>query len=336
MKTQFESFCSRRLCDGCKRCLKGEKMVLFITGICPRDCKYCPLSEKRKNVDKVMANERECKSIKDAIEEVKLSNAKGCGITGGDPLIKLERTIKYARELKKEFGKKFHIHIYLSTRLVNEKNLKKISEVVDEVRFHPEWEKDLDEEIEKISLAKKFFDKKNIGIEIPLLPEKEIETFSLLKKAIPLVGFINLNELEIGDTNFDWIQKNYKMNKDTYTIKGSLELGKKVLKKFGKLVNIHLCSARTKNWYQFKNRLNNYNTLKFSKKTNEGTVIYFSTKDKIIKKLLNKENYYLDKQKKQFIINPKFLKKLEEKIKVLRIEEYPSFDRDIVEEEERW
>jgi hypothetical protein len=34
---------------------------------------------------------------------------------GGDPLLFLNRTINYAKALKKAFGKKFHIHIYLHT-----------------------------------------------------------------------------------------------------------------------------------------------------------------------------------------------------------------------------
>jgi ribosomal protein L9 len=63
-----------------------------------------------------------------------------------------------------------------------------------------------------------------------------------------------------------------------------------------------------------QNRLENYNTLKFSKKTGEGTVVYFSTKDKKIRKTLDRKDYYFDKNKKQFIINPAKLKGLENKI----------------------
>jgi hypothetical protein len=39
-------------------------------------------------------------------------------------------------------------------------------------------------------LAREFFLKKNIGIEIPLLPDKEKESYLILKKSLPFVGFI--------------------------------------------------------------------------------------------------------------------------------------------------
>lgn len=314
-------------------CLKGEKMVLFVTGICPRNCKYCPLSKKRKNVDKVFANERECRNFKEIEKEIINSNAKGCGVTGGDPLYDFKRTIKILSQIRNRF-KKFHIHIYLSTLLVDEDKLKKLSKYVDEVRFHPDLEKDIDEEVKKIALARKHFDKKNVGIEIPIFPDKEKETIKFLEKAVEHVGFLNLNELEIGDSNFDWIKKNYSLNEDTYTVENSISIGKKIIKKFSGKVNVHLCTARTKNWYQFRNRLKKYSQKKFFKKTDDGTQIYFSTREKEIQKILKKEDYYFDEEKKQFILNPKIVPKLIGKIRMKRLEEYPTSDRDVVESED--
>lgn len=334
MKTKYESFSCGNLCEGCKRCLEGKKMVLFVTGICPRNCNYCPLSKKRKNVDKVFANERECRSFKEIEKEIINSNAKGCGVTGGDPLFNFKRTIKILSQIRNRFKKNFHIHIYLSTLLIDEKKLEILSKYVNEVRFHPDLEKNIEEEVKKIAIAKKYFDKKNIGIEIPLFPDKEKETIKFLENAIEHIGFLNLNELEIGESNFDWIKKNYSLNEDTYTIKNSIITGKKIIKKFDKKINIHLCTAKTKNWYQFRNRLKNYSQKKFFKKTEDGTQIYFSTRDKKIQKILKKEDYYFDEEKKQYILNPKVISKLIDKIKINKLEEYPTSDRDVVESEE--
>jgi pyruvate formate-lyase activating enzyme-like uncharacterized protein len=77
---------------------------------------------------------------------------------------------------------------------------------------------------------------------------------------------LNLNELEIGDSNFDWIKKNYSLNEDTYTVENSISIGKKIIKKFSGKVNVHLCTARTKNWYQFRNRLKKYSQKKILQK----------------------------------------------------------------------
>lgn len=332
METQYESFCSGKLCEGCKKCLKGRKLVLFIGGVCSRDCEYCPLSKRRKNVDTIFANERECKTIYDVFDEVRLSGASGCGITGGDPLHYFDRTIEYASKLKQKFGKKFHIHIYLSTKLVTREKIEKLSEVVDEIRFHPEININ-PEEIKKVSYGREFFDKENVGMEIPLFPDKEKETFALIDAMLPHIRFLNLNELEIGDTNFDWIKKNYEMSEDGYTAIGSVELGKKIIEKFGHKLNIHVCTARTKNWYQYRNRMKNYKPIKFGKMTNDGTVIYFTTKDMKVRDMLREKDLFFDRGKEQFIINPTQVANVHKKVEVLRIEECPTFDRDIIESE---
>ena len=155
MKTKFCSHCVNGIAEGCKFCVKGEKLVLFVSGKCKRNCWYCSLSKKRKNKDIIFANERQIKNIKELIEEIKESKATSCGITGGDPLLFLNRTIKLSKVMKNMFGKKFHIHIYLPTKYVNEEKLRKLSGYVDEVRFHPEFlinKNSVGKDIEKIRL----------------------------------------------------------------------------------------------------------------------------------------------------------------------------------------
>ena len=172
-RTQFYSWKIGTLSRGCSLCVQGRKLVLYITGLCSRNCYYCPLSDNRKNKDKIWANERLITTKEEMIEEAIISKATGAGITGGDPLIRLDRTVEYAKALKNKFGKKFHIHIYLTLNLVTKTNLKKLySAGIDEVRFHPDFDKE--KEWNKIFLAKKF--KWKIGVEIPVIPGKEKET----------------------------------------------------------------------------------------------------------------------------------------------------------------
>src|SRR3989338_2113050 len=92
-----------KLAEGCVLCAQGKKLVLFVTGVCPRKCFYCPLSEKKMNKDVIFANEIETKDIKEIIQEAKDNLAEGVGITGGDPLSKLDRTLEYIIAFKKEF-----------------------------------------------------------------------------------------------------------------------------------------------------------------------------------------------------------------------------------------
>jgi hypothetical protein len=346
MKTQFASFCNPDVCKGCKLCVKGEKLVLFVGGKCSRNCWYCSLSKNRKNSKTTYANERPIRWKKDLILEAIESNSKGAGITGGDPLIYFRKTIKYAKALKKKFGKEFHIHIYLPLTKVNEKKLNKLHKYIDEVRFHPSFlinpdKKLKDEEIEKIKTASRIFGVENTGIELPMMPEKKKEIYQFIKELEGTIGFANLNELEISETNFYTITKKYTLNEDTYTIRNSVTTGKQIVdqaKKDKLKINVHLCTARTKDSYQYINRLIKHNILPFGNKTDEGTVVYFAvypnnlnSDEKIIKRLT--KNYFIDKPNKRILINMTDVLKVYEKtnLKIARVEEHPTFGQDRME-----
>ncbi len=345
IKTKFDSFCCNGFAEGCRLCVQGKKLVLFVTGKCSRACAYCSLSNKRKNKDIIWANERECKSIKDVLEEARASNSKGAGITGGDPLIVLNRTIKLTRALKTNFGKSFHLHIYLPTNLVTKEKLRKLKKAgVDEVRFHPSLSKEICEEISKIKLSKKFWPRKNIGIEVPMFPDKKEDLLNFIIQIHPFIGFVNLNELEISDTNFNYIKSRYKLNEDTYTIKGSKEAGLWILKQIEKKqlgLKVHLCTARTKNLFQYKNRIKLRKIMPFGYKTEQGSVRYFIIDLKDYKKReINdivrkfKGSSFLDIDRERIILLESSVKKaLKQGYKVERVEELPTFDAIELERE---
>ena len=338
LKTPYESYCINGLAKGCKYCVKGEKLVLFISGKCSRSCWYCSLSDKRKNKDIIWANERQIKSIKELIDEVKESNATSAGITGGDPFLFLNRTLKYAKALKHKFGKSFHIHIYLPTKLLTKDKLKQLSRYIDEVRFHPEFLINNDPNImandmNKIILASRFYKKESIGIELPMIPDKKHEILDFIIKISPYMGFVNLNEFELSETNMKTITKKYSLNEGGYTIKDSIKSGIWLLKELNNKkikINAHLCTACLKNNYQFQNRLKLHNILKFGKKTNEGLVKYLVSynKPKI------KGKYYYDKEKKRYLLSQDLARKILKNSKVFLIEEFPTYDRIETEKEE--
>jgi len=260
--TKYYSKCINDIAKGCKLCVQGRKLVLFVTGICPRSCYYCPLSDKKYHKDVVYANEtpvdlneNEDKQIKAIIQEAKTNQAKGAGITGGDPLSKLERTISYIKALKKEFGEHFHIHLYTSFDLVTKDTLKQLYDAkLDEIRFHPDIEDD--KQWNKIEIVKQF--DWDIGIEIPVIPKKKRETIKLLNYFKDKVNFINLNELEISDNNASKLGELDYCTKDdiSYGIKGSEELAEELLKHLdNEKIKVHYCTARLKDAVQMKNRL---------------------------------------------------------------------------------
>ncbi|KYK27078.1 hypothetical protein AYK26_00055 [Euryarchaeota archaeon SM23-78] len=274
-KTKYYSCKAGRLARGCQLCVKGEKLVLFVTGLCSSRCDFCPLSDKKLYKDVVYANEMPVTNINQIIKEAKLCDARGAGITGGDPLTKLWRTCFCIRKLKKGFGKNFHIHLYTPLTLVNKNNLKQLYKSgLNEIRFHPKL--DNASEWKKIELAKEFDWK--IGVEIPAIPGKENQTKKLIDFIKGKVDFLNINELELAD-NAVWRRKKNIKCKDniSYAIKGSEELAKKLLKYAAqKNIPTHYCTCKLKDKVQLAKRIlrraNNVKE-KFDTITKEGLLI---------------------------------------------------------------
>ena len=189
--------------EGCIQCQMGSKLVLFITGHCHWMCDYCPLSENRREIDWMFANERrvEIGDWDAVIEEARAMNATGAGITGGDPVMARERVLEACKILKTEFGDIFHLHMYTSIPFKAEWAKDFAEAGLDEIRFHF-----LDLESEKYTetMAACVESGMLTGVEIPCEPDKEIELMELLETMRDMpVQFLNLNELEITVGNHD-------------------------------------------------------------------------------------------------------------------------------------
>jgi len=189
--------------EGCIQCQTGSKLVLFITGHCHWMCDYCPLSETRREIDFMYANERRV-DIGDwgaVIEEARAMNATGAGITGGDPVMARERVLEGIKILKKEFGDDFHLHMYTSIPFKSEWARDFADAGLDEIRFHF-LNLDSDKYRETISACSE--SGMLTGVELPCEPDKEEELMILLEKLREMdVDFLNLNELEITVGNHD-------------------------------------------------------------------------------------------------------------------------------------
>ncbi len=338
--TGFFSKKTGRLSKGCRQCVRGRKLVMFVTGLCHRKCWYCPLSEKRMQKDVIFANEWQIdpsdKDLKDIITEARLTEAEGAGITGGEPTIRLERTCRIIRLLKKEFGKDFHIHIYTSPDIINKEKLDALYDSgVDEIRFHPDIDKP---ECEAIRIAAGY--SWDVGIEIPAIPGYEKKTIEMIKDNIRYISFINLNELEITSSNSTIFRKKKLHTSDdvTQAIAGSWDSAKKIMERFPD-ANIHFCTARLKDSVQLKNRIliraKNIAT-EFDDITDDGTlvrpVIYGDIR--ILKQILHGIPHIIDKDRA--IVDPIFLKDNLETIKKAGlkpavVEEYPTHDATIMQ-----
>jgi pyruvate formate-lyase activating enzyme-like uncharacterized protein len=259
------------LSKGCVLCHQGAKMVLFVTGRCPRTCWYCPLSAERKGTDTVFANEVPVDIPSQIIDVAESMSALGTGVTGGEPLLVLDKVAAYCRMLKEHFGSDHQIHLYTAQAPTDE-DLAEMQGLVDEIRLHPPrecWDTILDSEfLRSAQRAREMgFD---IGIEVPALPGLE-----LLIPALPYLDFLNVNELEWGETNaYQMRERGYDLADPLHNaIDGARDWAEELVRH----EKVHWCSSSFKDSVQLRERLKRIagNTARpFEEITDDGTVVY--------------------------------------------------------------
>ncbi len=259
--------------EGCRLCCTGAKMVLFVTGLCGKNCFYCPVSNERRGKDIIFANERLVKNDNDLIEEAVSMDALGTGITGGEPLLRLERVVHYIKLLKKKFGSAHHIHLYtaLSPNKGVLESLRKAG--LDEIRFHPPLEmwKNITHSYYRDSILAAHRTGLFTGIEIPSIASDFSGILSLLQE---VDGFLNINELEFSETNASELKKRGFVLVDDAS---SAALGSKEVAESITGNKLRFCSSGFKDAVQLRERFKRIakrNARYFDEITDDGTLIY--------------------------------------------------------------
>ena len=323
---------------GCRICMNGEKLTLFVTGLCSNRCFYCPVSEEKRR-DVCYANERLVKSVDDVVEEAKLMNAKGTGITGGEPLLVFDRVKTYIDLLKNIFGSSHHIHLY--TTEISSRVIELVDIGLDEVRYHPV---NLNiGEIDK-SIVKRIGENADIGIEIASIPGR----YNDMAKIVSVAGslgfqFININELEFSEANYKQLRLMGLRIRSGHiaAVNGSLNEAFKIIKWASreiKDISIHICPSSFKDKYQYRLRLirTARNIAKpYEKVNSDGTitklVVEASNPKQIVRKTKIPRNMYkISKNKLETSIS--YLSKLVgiKNVEVYRYVYLPTYDRKIL------
>jgi pyruvate formate-lyase activating enzyme-like uncharacterized protein len=247
-------------------------LVLFVTGVCERDCFYCPLSEERRGKDVVYANERRASSDSEIIEEAHAIGALGTGITGGEPLLKRDLVLRSIRSLKREFGEDHHIHLYTGAR-PGPSSLRDLAEAgLDEIRFHPptsDWSEPgtLSEALQNAKSAGLL-----AGVEIPAIGPAPGIVEAVLKND----AFLNLNELEFSETNQSaLLALGFKSQDYGCGAVGSESVALDHFRIEG--LKVHYCTSAFKDAVQLRERLKRRaerTARPFDLPTEDGTLIY--------------------------------------------------------------
>jgi pyruvate formate-lyase activating enzyme-like uncharacterized protein len=225
-------------------------MVLFVTGRCERECFYCPISAERRSRDLVFADEQPVRRPEEILEEAHAIGALGTGITGGEPLLRLDFVIECLTLLKEELGPEHHVHLYTGT-IPPPWTLRRLRlGGLDEIRFHPPtsvWKSPAGLR-EALRAAKRLGIE--AGVEIPALqPAPEIVEVVRSEDA-----FLNLNQLEFSATNAIALQqRGFQPEDQSCGAAAGEQLAREHFLLEG--LKVHYCPSRFKDAVQLRERL---------------------------------------------------------------------------------
>lgn len=278
---------------GCIQCREGAKLVLFITGLCDKECFYCPVSRDKMYRDVMFANERPVHAGDWAVvlDECELIQAKGAGITGGDPMVVPDRVVEALKVMKGRYGPNFHTHLYTSCAF-DLAWISKLKEAgLDEIRFHPDardyvnmrrsWHHPAIEEALRVGLT--------VTVEIPCIPGKADDILALAAYLEKMGAHgLNLNELEFSDPNIANLKRfGYQpANDETQSVAGSRDTALEVLERWRQAHSgpaaksafaVHFCSSPYKDAIQLMQRFRRRAgqvARPFEEQTEEGTLVF--------------------------------------------------------------
>lgn len=235
---------------GCRICGEGKWSCLFITGICNASCFYCPASQGQDFIPSTQNLEFE--SAEAYAEYIDYFGFKGVSLSGGEPLMRFEKTISYLKKVREVSPEDIYIWIYTNGILADKDKIKSLSSAgLSEIRF------DIGAtgyKLDKVALAGKLVN--NVTIEIPAVPEKK----ELIKRLLPEmikagVQNLNLHQLRLTAYNLKKLLKhNYRYFADERPVVPESELAALEIMNYAKKnsldIGINYCSFSFKNRFQ--------------------------------------------------------------------------------------
>jgi uncharacterized protein len=192
---------------GCRLCHEGNWLCVYVTDMCNKDCYFCSQKKSKKGFSGIRAFTTEWLSFDDADELVsylKYWDIKGLGISGGEPLLVMDKVVNLISCARKRLGKQAYIWLYTNGELVTREKLLRLKKAgLDEIRF------DLvasGYDLKPLRLAAGIID--TVTVEIPTIPkDKEILEGILATLKDIGVKHLNLHELMVTDENLSKLKR---------------------------------------------------------------------------------------------------------------------------------
>jgi pyruvate formate-lyase activating enzyme-like uncharacterized protein len=328
-----------KISNACLECKRGDRsLTLFFSLECNRDCYFCS-NKNQENYEIYVKND------KDVIAEYKTlknkDNLVAIGLTGGEPLIHVDKVCSFFTYVKKE-RPNIHTRLYTNGDLVDEDILVKLRDSgLDEIRFSIKIEDSdsiINSIIKKLIKAKAYISA--VMVEMPVIPGTVNRMKALLDKlelanvdGINLLEFLFplINPLEYRERGFKIKYRPYEVLYN-YTYAGGLPISGSeedcleillygIEKNFN--MGMHYCSLENKLFSQIYNQNINTKLLDYE---------VFSQKDFFIKtakvygnqclivleqmKKLGEKRFYFDKKNNILEFHPILINNLPEGIEV--------------------
>jgi uncharacterized protein len=197
------------LSPGCRICQHGGWDCTWIDFRCTRNCVYCNSAEDTRTCKDRPPRCREGVFLgpDDHVLYFQLFQKKGLGISGGEPLLRLDFVIDHLKAIRNECGSPY-TWLYTNGDLATPAVLLELAKAgLDEIRFDIAA---ADYDLDRVALAKRFIP--TVTVEIPCLPDDFDKLADLLPKMAAIgVNHLNLHQLILGKHNYkNFLKYNYR------------------------------------------------------------------------------------------------------------------------------
>lgn len=193
------------LSPGCRLCVEGSWSCLFINASCNASCFYCPTPQDRRDIP--ATNNLTFRHPEAYATYLWRLGFRGASISGGEPLLTLNRTLAFLRAARQALGPRGHLWLYTNGILLTREIAGQLAAAgLDEIRF------DIGAtgyQCRQLSAAAGLIP--TLSIEIPAVPE----ALPSLKQLLPAlsglgVNHLNLHQLRLTRHNFRQLtERNY-------------------------------------------------------------------------------------------------------------------------------
>ena len=334
VRNDAKSILVNQLSPSCEACRTGKDSATFFISLrCHRNCYYC-FNPYQEDYEYHLDHKRDVVAELDEYiaHSVKL---KHIALTGGEPLLYPDDTIRFFEKAKTLFPKS-HTRLYTSGDHLNEALLEDLQRVgLQEIRISIRMydsEKALAHTFNQLALAKRFIP--NVMVEMPVLPGTYEEMKGVLHR-LEEIGIFGINLLEFcfplnNPEEFD--QRGYKIKAHPFRIlynywyagglpiAGSeqvcLDLVKYAIQK-GLHLGVHYCSLENKHTGQIYQQNANQKTANTNQFSNKDffikTAKVFGEDIPKVKSRLEKisgASYELDNEHNFLAFHPKYISTL--------------------------